>query len=95
MQTRLLTKNELIELAMVANRIKMKIKRLAIYQNLEIEDDSHYYKTSLYFINEENNHKITIISKIPLDEKGVLNQLKTLFKLELINGKKTNSIRTI
>lgn len=69
MTDRILSYNELIEIKLSLKRDNIgKIERIAIKQELFIQNNSLYYKSNLIF------------SKNPIDENSVLQQLKSCVK---------------
>ena len=81
MSERILTYNELIEIELALKRDNTgKIERIAIKQERFIQNNSLYYKSNLIFSNINFEQTYTIVSKNPIDENSVLQQLKSCVK---------------
>lgn len=81
MSERILTYNELIEFELALKRDNIgKIERIAIKQEPFIQNNSLYYKSNLIFSNINFEQTYTLVSKNPLDENSVLQQLKSCVK---------------
>ena len=81
MSERILTYNELIEIELTLKRDNIgKIERIAIKQVPFIQNNSLYYKSNLIFSNINFEQTYTIVSKNPLDENSVLQQIKSCVK---------------
>ena len=81
MSERILNYKELIEIELALKRDNIgKIERIAILQESFIQNNSLYYKSKLIFSNINFEQIYTIVSKNPLDENSVLQQLKSCVK---------------
>ena len=81
MSERILTYNELIEIEIALKRDNIgKIERITIKQESFIQNNSLYHKSNLIFSNINFEQTYTIVSKNPLDENSVLQQIKFCVK---------------
>lgn len=78
---RILTYNELIEIEQSLKRDNIgKIEQIGIKQEPVIQNGSLYYKSNLIFSNANFEQTYTMVSKNPIDENTVLQQLKSCVK---------------
>ena len=91
---RILTDNELKEIILSLKEYIGRISKIRIYQEPIFENNTVYFKSNIYFIIDTDfNQKISIISKIALDENQVLLQLKSKLKLEKLLWQEKNQLQ--
>ena len=91
---RILTDNELKEIILSLKEYIGRIFKIRIYQEPIFENNTVYFKSNIYFIIDTDfNQKISIISKVALDENQVLLQLKSKLKLEKLLWQEKNQLQ--
>lgn len=91
---RILTDNELKEIILSLQEYIGRISKIRIYQEPICENNTVYFKSNIYFIIDTDfNQKISIISKVALDENQVLLQLKSKLKLEKLLWQEKNQLQ--
>ena len=91
---RILTDNELKEIILSLQEYIGRISKIRIYQESIIENNTVYFKSNIYFIIDTDfQQRISIISKVALDENQVLLQLKSKLKLEKLIWQEKNQFQ--
>ena len=91
---RILTDNELKEIILSLQEYIGRISKIRIYQESIIENNTVYFKSNIYFIIDTDfQQRISIISKVALDENQVLLQLKSKLKLEKLIWQEKNQLQ--